>query len=80
MNPAEVENLLKQALPHDLIEVRSPDNVHFDALIVSSLFEGQPRIARQRRVYEVIGDLMQSGEIHALALKTITPAEWKKEE
>lgn len=80
MNQAQVEDLLKQALPHEYIEVRSPDNVHFDALIVSTLFEGHSRIARQRLVYEIIGSFMQSGEIHALALKTLTPSEWKNKD
>ncbi|HUL05080.1 MAG TPA: BolA family protein [Candidatus Acidoferrum sp.] len=47
---------------------------HFRVEIVSSAFEGQSRVARQRRVYEILADELKAG-VHALALKTLTPAE-----
>lgn len=48
---------------------------HLRALVVSDAFEGQLPVARQRRVYAALADEMK-GEIHALALRTLTPAEW----
>ena len=48
---------------------------HFRATIVSARFEGLPRVAAQRLVYDALGDLMR-GEIHALAMTTWTPAQW----
>ena len=48
---------------------------HFRALIVSAHFEGLSRVARQRLVFEAVGDMM-GPEIHALAMKTLTPTEW----
>jgi BolA family transcriptional regulator, general stress-responsive regulator len=47
---------------------------HFRVEIVSTAFEGQSRVARQRRVYEILADELKAG-VHALALKTLTPAE-----
>jgi BolA protein len=47
---------------------------HFRVEIVSAAFEGQPRVTRQRRVYEILADEIKAG-VHALALKTLTPAE-----
>lgn len=47
---------------------------HFRVEIVSAAFEGQTRVARQRRVYEILADEIKGG-VHALALKTLTPAE-----
>ena len=47
---------------------------HFRVEIVSAAFDGQSRIARQRRVYEILAAELQAG-VHALALKTLTPAE-----
>jgi BolA protein len=47
---------------------------HFRVEIVSAAFEGQTRVARQRRVYEILADELKGG-VHALALKTLTPAE-----
>jgi BolA family transcriptional regulator, general stress-responsive regulator len=47
---------------------------HFRVEIVSAAFDGQSRIARQRRVYEILAAELQA-DVHALALKTLTPAE-----
>ena len=49
---------------------------HFRALVVSDRFEGQSRVARQRLVYAALAEEM-GAEIHALAMQTLTPAEWK---
>jgi len=51
---------------------------HFRALIVSAAFRGQSRVARQRAVYALLGDAMRT-TIHALALRTLTPEEWKSQ-
>ena len=47
---------------------------HFRVEIVAAVFDGQSRVARQRRVYEILADELKAG-VHALALKTLTPAE-----
>jgi len=47
---------------------------HFRVEIVATAFEGQSRVARQRRVYEILSDELKAG-VHALAVKTLTPAE-----
>ena len=49
---------------------------HFRALIVSERFAGQNPVSRQRLVYAALAEEMKS-EIHALALRTLTPAEWR---
>jgi acid stress-induced BolA-like protein IbaG/YrbA len=52
------------------------DGQHFFATIVSDAFEGKRLIARHQLVYAALGDRMRA-EIHALSMKTLTPAEWK---
>jgi BolA protein len=49
---------------------------HFRATIVSARFDGLSRLAAQRLVYAALGELMQR-EIHALAMTTLTPAQWR---
>ena len=49
---------------------------HFRATIVSERFAGLSRLAAQRLVYAALGELMSS-EIHAIAMTTYTPAEWR---
>jgi acid stress-induced BolA-like protein IbaG/YrbA len=51
------------------------DGRHFFATIVSAEFEGLARVRRHQRVYAVLGDKMRE-HIHALSMKTLTPAEW----
>lgn len=41
---------------------------HFRVRIVSDVFHGLPRLARHRRVYAAVGDLMKT-DIHALNIE-----------
>jgi acid stress-induced BolA-like protein IbaG/YrbA len=52
------------------------DGRHWYATVVSSEFEGQRTLQRQRRVYATLGDRLKTDEVHALSMKTFTPAEW----
>jgi BolA family transcriptional regulator, general stress-responsive regulator len=47
---------------------------HFRVCIVAAAFSGQPLLARHRRIYAALGDLMQT-DIHALAIDARTPEE-----
>jgi acid stress-induced BolA-like protein IbaG/YrbA len=75
MTPQEIESLIRQSLPGVQVVIRSEDNVHFEALVVSSEFAGKRPLQRHQRVYQALGDRM-GGEIHALALQTLTPEEY----
>ena len=48
---------------------------HYRAVVVSMRFEGKAPVQRQRLVYDALDSAMGS-EIHALSMKTLTPAEW----
>ncbi|MDZ7628153.1 MAG: BolA family protein [Parvularculaceae bacterium] len=54
---------------------RAGGESHFRVLIVSAAFEGEPGVARQRRVNAALKEEL-AGPIHALAMKTMTPAEY----
>ena len=73
--PAEVRHFIALGLACDHLEVEG-DGRHFFATIVSAEFEGTNRVARQRRVYAALGDRMRE-QIHALSMKTLTPAEYQ---
>ena len=74
MNPDTIKSLIEQGLPGAHADVRGDDGVHFEAPVVSEAFAGTMPLARHRMVYATLGERM-GGEIHALALKTLTPAE-----
>ena len=52
---------------------------HFRVRVVSEAFEGMGLVARQRAVNAALADELK-GPIHALAMKTLTPAEAAAEE
>jgi acid stress-induced BolA-like protein IbaG/YrbA len=72
--PDDVRRYILEGLPCEHLEVEG-DGQHFSAVIVSSEFEGKRSIARHQRVYQALGERMRA-EIHALSMKTLTPAEW----
>jgi acid stress-induced BolA-like protein IbaG/YrbA len=75
--PDEVRGYIAAGLPCEHLEVEG-DGRHFFATIVSSAFEGLPRVRRHQRVYAALGDRMRE-EIHALSMKTLTPVEFSAE-
>jgi len=74
VTPDSIRATLASGLACEHLDVRG-DGHHFEAVIVSSEFEGLSRIRRHQRVYAVLGDRMRE-EIHALSMTTMTPAEW----
>jgi len=74
MTPSDIHQLIATGMPDALIEVTGPDNVHFEARVVCASFIGKLPLARHRLVYACLGSKMGQ-EIHALSLKTLTPAE-----
>ncbi len=49
---------------------------HFKLVLVSRIFEGLSRVARQRKVYDVLKDELAPGGVHALTQKVFSPSEW----
>jgi acid stress-induced BolA-like protein IbaG/YrbA len=74
MNAQQIHDLIIAGMPEANAEVRGDDGVHFEALVISEAFQGKLPLARHRMVYATLGSLM-GGEIHALALRTLTPQE-----
>lgn len=75
MTADELQSLIAQGLPCNHLEV-SGDGRHWAAVIVSPAFEGKRLIQRHQLVYATLGQRIQTDEVHALSMKTHTPAEW----
>ncbi|MCO5121772.1 MAG: BolA/IbaG family iron-sulfur metabolism protein, partial [Burkholderiaceae bacterium] len=58
ITPQDVRRFIAEGLPCELLEVDG-DGRHFDALIVSSLFEGKRPVQRHQLVYRALGDRMR---------------------
>ena len=72
--PQQVSDFIAAGLHCEHVDVEG-DGRHFFATIVSAEFDGLARVRRHQRVYAALGDRMRE-QIHALSMKTLTPAEW----
>lgn len=79
-----IENLVREKLSPDYLEIINESYMHsvpagseshFKLVLVTEQFSGLRSVARHQKVYAVLGDVMQ--QIHALALHTYTPEEWR---
>ena len=75
MNSEELQSIIGAGLACDHLEVTG-DGRHWAAVVVSPAFEGKRAIARHQLVYATLGARMHTDEVHALSIKTYTPAEW----
>lgn len=78
VTPDSIRASIAASLACDALEVRG-DGHHFEALVVAAAFDGLPRVRRHQLVYAALGDRMRQ-EIHALSMRTLTPAEWRAQQ
>ena len=75
MTAEELTSIIQAGLACEHIALEG-DGRHCYATIVSAEFEGKRLIQRHQRVYATLGAKIQNDEVHALSMKTLTPAEW----
>ncbi|MGL5082415.1 MAG: BolA family protein [Microcoleaceae cyanobacterium] len=75
----EVESMIRSELPDAHVQVNDlGGGDHLQAVVVSAQFEGKTLVKQHQMVYKAVQAKMATEEIHALALKTFTPADWEK--
>jgi acid stress-induced BolA-like protein IbaG/YrbA len=82
LNAAELRRRLEAALPG--AEVRLIDTTgtgdHFEATVIAAAFDGLSLVKQHQLVYAPLRDVLATGELHALALTTYTPAAWREQQ
>jgi stress-induced morphogen len=80
ITPDEIKQTLAKALPISLIETQdlTGGGDHWQLIIVSPAFEGKGLLEQHRMVNDALKEPMSDQRIHALALKTFSPAQWEK--
>jgi acid stress-induced BolA-like protein IbaG/YrbA len=78
VSPNQVSEMIKTSLPDAEVAVEdlTGGGDHYQVTVVSSQFEGLTLVKQHQLVYGAVRDAMSSEAIHALALKTYTPADW----
>lgn len=77
LSAEELKTYITQGLACEYLQVLGDDGQHFEAVIVSTHFEGKNMVQQHQLVYQALGERMRE-EIHALSMRTFTPEAWAK--
>lgn len=78
IRPSEVEALIAKAFPGAEIRIEG-QGCDLSITVISDLFEGQAMIKQHQGVMAALNEPLVSGRLHAVILKTYTPAQWQAE-
>ena len=79
ISPQQVEEMIKEGLPDAQVQVQdlTGGGDHYQVTVVSSQFADKRLVQQHQLVYGALQQALSSEAIHALALKTYTPADWQ---
>lgn len=61
----------------DFVQVGG-DGYHYQLTVVSDVFLGKTKVARQQWVYAKLKEYITTGSLHAITMQTYTKEEWEK--
>jgi len=76
MELQEIERILKESLNVDEVYAQG-ENAHFGVIVVSDEISALSKLKQQQTIYAPLMPYFQTGEIHALTIKTYTTEKWK---
>lgn len=79
MDSLKLERLIKSLLPDAELGFIGEPGCQFQLRVISQSFAGVSAVKRQQKVYEAIGHLLTSGELHAISMQVFTPDEWDRQ-
>lgn len=79
LSPQTITQLIQAHLADARVELQdlTGGGDHWQAVIVSEAFVGKSRVQRHQLVYQALKSVLATNELHALTMKTLTPAEWE---
>ncbi|WP_340621684.1 BolA family iron metabolism protein IbaG [Xenorhabdus siamensis] len=78
MDTNEIKKVLMEKLVLDDVIV-SGDGSHFQVIAVGEIFGELSRVKQQQTVYAPLMEYIADNRIHALSIKTYTPAQWQRD-
>ena len=78
MEIAEIKQILETALTLDEV-IDKGEGSHYEVIAVGAMFDGMSRVKKQQTVYAPLMEHIATNAIHALSIKTYTPAEWARD-
>lgn len=79
MTPEQLKTRLETLQPGTQVQVTDLTGTqdHYQATVISAAFEGKSMIEQHRLVFRLVQAEVDSGEVHALTLKTFTPEQYR---
>jgi|TARA_B110000977_G_scaffold33725_1_gene44927 acid stress-induced BolA-like protein IbaG/YrbA len=77
LTPEYIKAVIQKNMECNFIEIKGDDGSHFEATIVSDIFEGLTKVMQHQKVYDALDGMMKQ-ELHALSIKTYTSSQWDK--
>lgn len=75
--PEDIKKIIQSNMDCEFIDIQGEDGAHFEATIVSPIFENMSTIKQHQEVYKALNGMMKD-QIHALSIKTFTENQWKE--
>lgn len=72
MSPDKIEQMIHDVLPGSQVTT-SGENCNFSIEVTTNVFEGLNPVQRHRLVNDIFKTQFESGELHALSIKTKVP-------
>lgn len=76
MDASTVKALLQSHLGDCEFHVQGEGN-HYEITAIGEIFEGLRPVRKQQLVYGALSDCIADGSVHAVNIRTFTPAEWQ---
>jgi acid stress-induced BolA-like protein IbaG/YrbA len=78
MSPEDVQALLSEKLDQCQVSVDG-DGYKYEITVIGDVFEGLNAVKRQQVVYGALNEKIADGSVHAVTIKTYTPAQWAQQ-
>lgn len=70
----KITALIEAEIPNSRVLADTLDDVHFSVIVIAPCFAEMGRLQQHRKVMNALKKELESAEIHAVGLKTYTPA------
>jgi acid stress-induced BolA-like protein IbaG/YrbA len=75
MEPSQVRALVEAGLEDCRVDVQGGGG-RYEVVVVGDVFDGLSPVKRQKLVYATLSDVIAAGDVHAVTIRTFTPAQW----
>lgn len=75
MEASQVRALVEAGLDDCRVDVEGGGG-RFEVVAVGEVFDGLTPVKRQKLVYATLSEVIASGEVHAVTIRTFTPTQW----